>query len=363
MNLKRNLFTACAIAVAGMVSAQTNFRDITFDQAIEAAQKENKLVFVDFYTDWCGPCKMMARDVFPQKELGDYMNGKFVSVKLNAEKEGKELARSYKVAGYPTFLVVDTNKEIKFRKLGGADASAFMAELERNINPNMSPEQMEKRYKDGERSLALVKGYAAYLMSQSRGGGDTLEQEALKIVTDYFNSLNDAQRISNENMFIYMDFTQRMVDVPGQYLVANFSKFPKESQAVLLKKVDELFKELVYAYLYGERPVAAKDYALMKEQVNKMGVNKDKWFNPMFELIECREKKDYNALLDLCEKLYPTMNESQRVVIIGGMNSIIATDDKVIRKRAAQFIRQRLPEMTLGQLMNVVYPLSMLERE
>ena len=94
-----------------------------------------------------------------------------------------------------------------------------------------------------------------------------------------------------------------------------------------------------------------------------MGVNKDKWFNPMFELIECREKKDYNALLDLCEKLYPTMNESQRVVIIGGMNSIIATDDKVIRKRAAQFIRQRLPEMTLGQLMNVVYPLSMLERE
>lgn len=36
---------------------------------------------------------------------------------------------------------------------------------------------------------------------------------------------------------------------------------------------------------------------------------------------------------------------------------------KVIRKRAAQFIRQRLPEMTLGQLMNVVYPLSILERE
>lgn len=91
MNLKRNLFTACAIAVAGMASAQTNFRDITFDQAIEAAQKENKLVFVDFYTDWCGPCKMMARDVFPQKELGDYMNDKFVSVKLNAEKERERI--------------------------------------------------------------------------------------------------------------------------------------------------------------------------------------------------------------------------------------------------------------------------------
>lgn len=68
-------------------------------------------------------------------------------------------------------------------------------------------------------------------------------------------------------------------------------------------------------------------------------------------------------MLDLCEKLYPTMNDSQRVAIIGGMSSIVKTDDKTIKKRAAQFIRQRLPELTLAELMNVVYPLSMLERE
>ena len=72
--------------------AQTNFRSISFDEALKVAANENKLVFIDFYTDWCGPCKKMAREVFPQKEVGDFMNAKFVNLKLNAEKEGQELA-------------------------------------------------------------------------------------------------------------------------------------------------------------------------------------------------------------------------------------------------------------------------------
>ena len=79
--------------------AQTNFRSLTLDQAVEQAKKENKLVFVDFYTDWCGPCKVMARDVFPQKKVGDYFNQRFVCIKLNAEKEGKQDAQTYQVKG------------------------------------------------------------------------------------------------------------------------------------------------------------------------------------------------------------------------------------------------------------------------
>ena len=58
-----------------------------YNAALEKAKQEGKMLFVDFYADWCGPCKMMAKDVFPQKQVGDYFNAKFVCLKLNAEKE------------------------------------------------------------------------------------------------------------------------------------------------------------------------------------------------------------------------------------------------------------------------------------
>lgn len=61
-----------------LLRAQTNFRDITYREAIAAARTEKKLVFIDFYTSWCGPCKMMTNNVFPMKNVGEYLNAKFV---------------------------------------------------------------------------------------------------------------------------------------------------------------------------------------------------------------------------------------------------------------------------------------------
>lgn len=78
------------------VTAQTNFRSIDFNEAVKQSQAENKLVFIDFYTDWCGPCRKMSKEVFPQKQVGDYFNSQFVCIKLNAEKKEKNWLSSSK---------------------------------------------------------------------------------------------------------------------------------------------------------------------------------------------------------------------------------------------------------------------------
>ena len=103
------------------------FRDLTYEEALATAKAENKLLFVDCYTVWCGPCKQMADMVFPQKEAGDYFNPRFVCVKYNMEEgEGKELEQKWDVRAYPTFLIIRPSGEIQHIIVGGGELKQFI---------------------------------------------------------------------------------------------------------------------------------------------------------------------------------------------------------------------------------------------
>ena len=81
-----------------------------FSEVLARAKREGKLVFMDCFTSWCGPCRMMASVVFPRKDVGDAFNPRFVSFKCDMEKgEGLELAKKYGVKVYPTLLVLDAD--------------------------------------------------------------------------------------------------------------------------------------------------------------------------------------------------------------------------------------------------------------
>src|ERR1700744_5232469 len=58
----------------------------TWDQVLAKAKSEKKYIFVDCYATWCGPCKMMDRDIYPKDSVGNYMNSRYVSVKVQMDK-------------------------------------------------------------------------------------------------------------------------------------------------------------------------------------------------------------------------------------------------------------------------------------
>ena len=112
----------------------TDFRNLAYADALAAAKAEGKLLFVDCYTSWCGPCKQMTEKVFPQKAAGDYFNPRFVCVKYDMEKgEGVELAKQWGVRAFPTFLIIRSDGTIQHRLVGADDLEAFIARVEQEV--------------------------------------------------------------------------------------------------------------------------------------------------------------------------------------------------------------------------------------
>ena len=84
------------------------FEKANWNQILQKAKSENKIIFMDAYTSWCGPCKAMQARVFPDKKVGEYFNENFVNVKIDMEEgEGPSLGLKYPVRGYPTLLFID----------------------------------------------------------------------------------------------------------------------------------------------------------------------------------------------------------------------------------------------------------------
>ena len=95
----------------------------TFDEALAKAKQENKLVFVDFYATWCGPCKQMAEKVFTDEEVGKYMKDKFVCMQIDVEKEGwqKETAGNFNVTVLPTLIFFKADASVASRLAGARE--------------------------------------------------------------------------------------------------------------------------------------------------------------------------------------------------------------------------------------------------
>lgn len=95
--------------------------------ALTAAKIEGKMVFLDFYTIWCLPCKIMDESVFPNEELGRFMNERFVSLKINAEKEnGSNLAFIYGVSIFPTLVFLNAEGKVVLKYEGSTNTDGLL---------------------------------------------------------------------------------------------------------------------------------------------------------------------------------------------------------------------------------------------
>lgn len=153
----------------------------TLDKATAKAKKESKLIFVDCYTQWCGPCKKMIRDVFPQEKVGKYMNARFVNLKIDMEAAYAEgLAKEWQVSGYPTFIIFTADGKEIGRFMGGSDADGFISRVAEKSAVDENAHSLEARWLSGERDEAFLKEYLATLTtSYKRDDADVVAETLL----------------------------------------------------------------------------------------------------------------------------------------------------------------------------------------
>ena len=161
------------LVLSVMAFAQTgvDFQHLTFDEALAKAKAEKKLVFVDCYTTWCGPCKMMTTKIFPMKEAGEFFNPRFVCVKFDMEQgEGKELKNKLGVRAYPSFFIIRPDGSIQHKMCGGRNLEATIARMEVGLNEKTCLDYLNQTYAQGKMDKMQLIRYFLVLQEAGDGG-------------------------------------------------------------------------------------------------------------------------------------------------------------------------------------------------
>ena len=212
-----------SILIVLLTLSQANAQGIdffhgTFDEAKAEAEAQGKLIFMDAYAVWCGPCKMMTNSVFPQQEVGDFFNANFINLKVDMEKgECVDLRRKYGVSAYPTLLIIDAKGEVVQSIRGARNAEGLIAWAKKVAlpNPGLSKELQEK-YDNGDRDAALmrdlIKVKAAY------------KEDYNGLFEEYVNGLSEEEIVDPKNVnFIFEQTTSP--ESPGLEVIADYKEY------------------------------------------------------------------------------------------------------------------------------------------
>ncbi|MFT4664193.1 MAG: thioredoxin-related protein [Polaribacter sp.] len=261
------------------------FHKGSWKAALEQATKENKLIFMDAYTTWCGPCKKMTRDIFPQQPVADYYNAHFVNVKMDMEKgEGIGLAEKYNVAVYPTLLFFAPDGKVVHRSAGFHTAEQFLALGAKANDPSKRLSALDDQYKGGDRTPDFLKKYAMAKFEVMDGSHGGLAEEYLATQSDWntednmdmvFGFVTDTDSklfdyIVNNKPSFYERYGEQAVMQRIQALIYNSIQDDAGSssleqidalyQKVYLEKADQLSSQFRMAYYRqaGDRENYAK---------------------------------------------------------------------------------------------------------
>ncbi|MEZ4908451.1 MAG: thioredoxin family protein [Saprospiraceae bacterium] len=164
-----------------------NFFEGSWDEALSQAKAQNKIIFVDSYTKWCGPCKRLQTNIFPTDEAGAFYNKNFINFKIDMESQsGLEFGVTYPVRAYPTLFYIDSNGKIINSHVGGTDVDGLINLGKQALSNFDNSVDLEKEWDKGNRDYDFVLNYIKALNSSKKS--------TIKITNDYLSEKPDISK-------------------------------------------------------------------------------------------------------------------------------------------------------------------------
>jgi len=272
------------------------FEKGTFDDALEEAKANNKIVFMDCYTDWCGPCKMMTENVFTQKEVGELYNAQFVNVKINMEKgEGVELSKKYGIKAFPTLLFLDSDGKVLHMHVGALLADNLIEEGQKALDPNKRIDAIAVKYENGDHTAALVSSYITLLFDKKNkdqaneigrlylegiSGEDLLDDTNFSILSKVGMLYN-----GNHHLFVKSN-KKRLSDVHGAEAINKLLLTANSTYLVRLAHTTNSAEAMDEAVKNFRTENADQDYSVMEGKAYKEFYVKNGMFESYFKLCD-----------------------------------------------------------------------------
>lgn len=218
----------CAIVISAQESIQ--FQDLPYKDIIAKAKKEKKLVFIDAYASWCGPCKMMEKNVFTQKAVGDYFNTNFINARFDMEKgEGRDIASKFGVRSYPTYLFLNGEGELVSRNSGYMEEGIFVAMAQDINSQGGKGGSLKDRFAKGEKD-------PAFLINIMKLNSDSDYEFAKKASERYFENKKNTEELTKDEIGLLLYFLKSMED-------SNYKTFTSRKAEIIKFLPEETYKE------------------------------------------------------------------------------------------------------------------------
>lgn len=237
--MKKLILILIASAVSlSSIAAETGIKFFhgTYAEALALAKKEKKQIFIDFFTEWCGPCLTMAETVFILPEVGEIYNNNFINLKIDAEKgEGIELAKKFGVRSYPSYIFVNPKTgEMSHRSGGNKPAKDFIADTKGALNSKLSSIYLDATYEKGSYDRNFLVSYIEFKKSSG----------ARELAGNMFDELVNKMGAKLTEPETWRLFTEVVTGYDNPYLMEVSSNYDKYVALYGKKAVDEKLKGL-----------------------------------------------------------------------------------------------------------------------